>query len=554
MGEFSDSQMLEFLSKLPGSTDFDPVYWRSEIKDTGRFFRDATLRLCGTLRLDVALEDFYKILNEYMGVTAIIVGRVLFEKRIGEGIAYCDANGVSLLNTRQELSLPDVCMAEAGLLRKEAEQGFLVSSMDDPTARFMCAQSTRGMKPPFFFVRMRSGTDFWVGVTFCCAPDRVFTPEQMDQLRELRAPLLMTLSNCLRYWELQELKESMVRENLALRTRLTQASGGTEIIGASGGLAQVMKEARLVGATDVPVLICGETGSGKEVVAHAVHRFSPRAKAPFVAVNCGAIPASLIDSELFGHAKGAFTGAVGDHKGYFEQAQGGTLFLDEIGELPLEVQARLLRVLQDGQVRRVGGGAPVPLDFRLIAATHRDMRRMVAEGTFREDLFYRLRVVQLQVPPLRERQQDILLLAIHFAHASTRRFGIATPPLAAGERERLLAHTWPGNVRELRNVVEEAIVLNPQGPLRFRLDGHAGVSLDYLPEEALVNDGPPPSQTNRAWPTLDEVQATYLRELLDACHGRVAGPFGAAAKAGIKANTLRFRLDKLGIAYGRKSE
>lgn len=539
-------------------------HWAPEFQDTGSFFRDATVRLCGTLRLDVALGDFYNFLNKTMGVTGIMIGRILFEKREGTGIAYCDANGVSLLNTRFALSLHDVCMAEAGLLRKEAEDGFLITSPDDPAARFLCALSLWGLKPPFFFLRMRSGTDFWVGVTFCCAPDKSFTPEQMDQLRELRAPLLMTLSNCLRYWELEGLQETIVRENLDLRFQLSQfvPSG---IIGVATGLATVMKEAQMVGASDVPVLISGETGSGKEVVAHSVHQFSPRAKAPFVAVNCGAIPVSLIDSELFGHVKGAFTGAISDHKGYFEQACGGTLFLDEVGELPLDVQARLLRVLQDKQVRRVGGSAVVDLDFRLIAATHRDLRRMVAEGSFREDLFYRLRVVELTVPSLRERKEDIILLAIHFINAAARRYGIIPPALAAGERERLLAYAWPGNVRELRNVVEEALVLNPQGPLVLRLQSDNPVtpkedavdSFEKGEASALLKEDSADEWVrlpahNEKWPTMDEVQAQYLEKLLQSCHGRISGPFGAAAKAGVNANTLRFRLGKLGLLNTRK--
>lgn len=547
---------------------FDADSWKPEFQDTGRFFRDATVRLCGTLRLDVALSDFYSFLNKTMGVTGIMIGRILFEKREGTGIAYCDDSGVSLLNTRFALSLHDACMAEAGLLRKEAEDGFLITSPDDPAARFLCAQSLWGLKPPFFFLRMRSGTDFWVGATFCCAPDKSFTPAQMDQLRELRAPLLMTLSNCLRYWELEELQETIVRENLDLRSQLAQGAPAG-VIGVASGLATVMKEARLVGATDVPALVSGETGSGKEVIAQAVHQFSARAKAPFVAVNCGAIPASLIDSELFGHAKGAFTGATGDHKGYFEQARGGTLFLDEIGELPLDVQARLLRVLQDGHVRRVGGDSLIPLDFRLIAATHRDLRRMVAEGKFREDLFYRLRVVELVVPPLRERKEDIMLLVIHFIHAAARRYGIIPPALGAGERERLLAHSWPGNVRELRNVVEEAMVLNPQGPLILRIQSDSAMTtaqgiVDSLGEahgevELSVSAAPEaqaewfrlPAHAEK-WPTMDEVQTQYLEKLLQSCHGRISGPFGAAVKAGVNANTMRFRLGKLGIRHGAK--
>lgn len=503
--------MLHFIYGILNMTDINSTYWRMDFQDTGKFFRDATQRLCGTLDLEVALGAFFDFLRDSMGVTGMMIGRILFDAHVSEGIAWCDGDGVQLSNRRIMFTPEQARLADTALRhRGEAEDGVYAATLDDPVARFLCTQSSRAMQPPLFFLRMRSGKDFWAGVAFTCPAERPFTPEQLEQLRSLRAPLLMTLSNCLRYRELEELKEYVVRENFQLRSQLGRAPD-MDIVGAGGSLARVVEEARLAGATDVPVLIVGETGAGKEVIAHAVHGFSRRMGAPFVAVNCGAIPASLIDSELFGHARGAFTGAVQEHKGYFERAHGGTIFLDEIGELPLEAQARLLRVLQDKKIERVGGGVPIPVDFRLIAATNRDLKKMAAEGAFREDLYYRLRVVLLEVPPLRERKEDIPLLTTRFIQDAARRFGIVPPLPAPGEVGRLTAYAWPGNVRELRNVVEEAMVLAPQGPLRFRLheeNGGAALSLSGgmgLPGEAGENT----ALSSDAWPTLDELHARY---------------------------------------------
>lgn len=520
--------------------------------DTGNFFEDATQRLCGTLDLEAALGSLFQFLQREMPVRTITVGRLQFDLHIAEALAYCDADGCMLSRRRVPFGPELVSMADETFRRRgDAGEGIFALSVDEPYGRFLCALDPK-ISPPLFFLRTRFGEDFMAGVIFTFEPDRLPSDAQLRQLRSLRAPLLATLSNCFQYRELTDLKEQIVRENLQLRSQIGRKPD-MEIIGAGSSLTGIIQQARLAGATDVPVLITGETGAGKEVIAHAVHGFSRRAGAPFVTVNCGAVPASLIDSELFGHVRGAFTGAVQEHKGYFERAHGGTIFLDEIGELPPEVQARLLRVLQDGKIERLGGNTPVPVDFRLIAATHRDLRRMAAEGAFREDLFYRLRVVQLAVPPLRERATDIPLLAVHFLQAAARRFGIVPPAIAPGEMERLTRYAWPGNVRELRNVVEEALVLNPQGPLHFRLHTEEGAK--PAPDAAMAGPemGRSREATGRELPSLEVLHARYFRELLENCGGRINGPGGAAEVAGIKPNTLRFRLDKLGIPYGKKT-
>lgn len=537
------SNMLKSASSILENSWAVPTYGNELAPETGHFFQDATQCLCGTLDLEAALGDFFHFLRRSMHVTSITVGRILFDMQIAEALAYCDARDVHLSYKRIPFG-PDLALLadESFRRRGNTEEGIWAPTMDEPYARFLCAVNAR-LAPPLFFLRTSSHGGFMAGVIFTCAPDHPFTEEDLHKLRTLRAPLLMTLSNCVQFRELTRLKEQILHENMELRRQLGRVPED-DIIGSRGGLARVLQDARLAGATDVPVLITGETGAGKEKVAHAVHGFSRRAGAAFIAVNCGAVPPSLIDSELFGHVRGAFTGAVQDHKGYFERADGGTIFLDEIGELPLEAQSRLLRVLQDRKLERLGGGSAIPVNFRLIAATNRDLRHMVAEGSFREDLYYRLRVVQLAVPSLRERPEDIPLLASHFLQEAARRFGIVPPAFAPGEMRRLAAYAWPGNVRELRNVVEEALVLSPQGPLRFRLEG-----AEISPEAALRHAEAVP---DAGLPSLDELHARYFRELLRACDGRINGPGGAAELAGIKPNTLRFRLDKLGVPYGKK--
>lgn len=532
-------------------SDLQNVIYDTASLDAGKFFQEATQRLCGTLDMEKAFGSFFEYIHDTIGATSFTVGRISFERNTAETMLICDDDGVTLSRRRQQLPPAVIHEADVALRRYvDAIDGIYASSLADPTAHFLCKMSTRGIQPPLFFLRIQSGDDFWVGVTMTCTKEAPFTPAQLDLIRGLRAPLLMALTNCVRFQELELLKEYFAKENLSLRRRIGRAPDA-EIVGSKGSLAPLVREAQLVAATDVPVLVQGETGAGKEVIANAVHSFSRRAGAPFIAVNCGAIPASLIDSELFGHAKGAFTGAIAEHKGYFEQAQGGTLFLDEIGELPLDVQARLLRVLQDGSVNRVGGSALVTVDFRLIAATHRDLRVLVSEGRFREDLYYRLRVVQLKVPPLRERASDIPMLATHFLQRAAARFGVTPPAITHDEMQRLIAYSWPGNVRELRNVLEEALVLAPQGPLRFRLGEEdfrgmlASVSAD---SGGLARLTP---QANAPLPSLDELHSQYFRALLQSCHGQINGPGGAAEKAGLNGSTLRFRLRKLGIEFGR---
>ncbi len=329
--------------------------------------------------------------------------------------------------------------------------------------------------------------------------------------------------------------------NQYLQNRLREIAG-EEIVGAEFGLKEVMKSVGQVAHLDSPVLLYGETGVGKEVIANAVHYSSPRRSGPFIKVNCGAIPETLIDSELFGHEKGAFTGAIAQKRGRFERADRGTIFLDEVGELPPQVQVRLLNVLQNREIERVGGTGTIPVDIRIISATHRTLEEMVSKGQFREDLWFRLNVFPIIIPPLRHRKEDIPALVHHFIEKKGMELKIGnTPMLVPGSLERLRAYDWPGNVRELQNIVERAMIQSRDGVLRF----------DTLVAPHYEADREASSEGGGDVFTLDELNTLHIRKTLNIAHGKINGPGGAAELLGIHPNTLRKRMDKLKIPYKR---
>ncbi len=378
-------------------------------------------------------------------------------------------------------------------------------------------------------------------------------PTHEKRLGALLEPLAAALANDKRLHELQSLREAAEADRRALLSRLGRRDIGETVVGAEGGLAAVMERVALVADSDVPVLLLGETGSGKELVARALRNRSRRASGPFERVNCGAIPAGLIDSDLFGHERGSFSGATSRRRGWFERADGGTLFLDEVGELPPDAQVRLLRVLQDGSFERVGGEQPVHVDVRVIAATHGDLRAMVAEGRFREDLWYRLAVFPIEIPPLRDRPEDIPALAIHFALRACERFG--TRPLAPSEAdlEILAGYDWPGNVRELAAVLDRAVILGAGEQLAVAKALGTSAARPGPESAGRAVSAGSPTAGDEAAPILPlrRAMALHIEAALARCGGRIEGSNGAARLLEINPHTLRARMRKLGIDWGR---
>jgi len=361
-------------------------------------------------------------------------------------------------------------------------------------------------------------------------------------------PFSVALSTSRRLHDLSMVREAAEASNLSLLSKLGRQDISESIIGSETGLRNVIKAIEQVSRSDAPVLLLGETGSGKEVAARAIHTESRRRTGPFLRVNCGAIPPELVDSQLFGHERGSFTGATGNHKGWFERADGGTLFLDEIGELPPAAQVRLLRILQDGTFERVGGQKQLSVDVRVVAATNLDLRQMVRIGNFRDDLWYRVAVFPIAIPPLRERTEDIPALAAHFALRAAKRLG--APPLTPTDRDirRLVAYPWPGNIRELAAVIERAVILGNRNGLAvdqaLGIEGSMG-GRGLAPYAGAVSASP----EGKPFPSLDEIMKKHIEAALGESKGRIEGPDGAARLLEINPHTLRARMRKLGIHW-----
>jgi hydrogenase-4 transcriptional activator len=382
-----------------------------------------------------------------------------------------------------------------------------------------------------FFTCMTKGVD-------------MFTEKHIRLFEGLHDPFAIAMANALKHKEVLKFKDMLADDNRYLHNELLDAVG-SKVIGADLGLQQVMGQARQVAVMNSPVMLLGETGVGKEVIAHNIHSMSLRADGPFIRVNCGAIPDNLIDSELFGHEKGAFTGATAQKRGRFERAEGGTIFLDEIGELPLQAQVRLLSVIQNREIERVGGTKTIPVNVRILSATHRNLSEMVAKQQFREDLWFRVNVFPIMIPPLRHRKEDIPTLALYFIEQKTRELRLdADVVLAPGAMDRLVAHEWPGNVREMQNIIERALIVNQVGYLTF----DNLLSPPKTEERSLVHSKP---RLGNVLP-LDELNRQYIEQVLKITKGKVNGSGGAAELLKINPNTLRKRMRKLKIVFGQK--
>jgi formate hydrogenlyase transcriptional activator len=386
---------------------------------------------------------------------------------------------------------------------------------------------------------IRSG--FWIALTTTrgvqgaiafssCTPD-AYTAEDREFMQHIGRQVAIATENAAAFEEINELRRHMEDEKVYLEEEIRSEYRFDEMVGSGPALRGVLQQIETAAPTDSSILIQGETGTGKELVARAIHRLSSRAHATFVKLNCAAIPAGLIESELLGHEKGAFTGAVSQRIGRFELAHRGTLFLDEIGELPLEMQPKLLRVLQDGQFERLGGARTLQSDFRLVAATNRDLRAMVAQQQFRADLFYRVNVFPITVPALRERREDIPTLVRYFVQEFSTRMRKNIESIPAEVMETLVNYSWPGNIRELRNIIERSVILTPGKRLTIPTDD-LRESRPAAPQPVL---------------TMDDAERRHILDALDASNWVVGGPSGAAAMLGMKRSTLQSRMQKLGV-------
>jgi hydrogenase-4 transcriptional activator len=377
----------------------------------------------------------------------------------------------------------------------------------------------------------------------------IFTPQNCRLLRQIADRIGIAVDNAEAYRKVTHLKENLKNENSKLNEQILSNQSFGDIIYQSDAMRDVLQQVDIVALSDSTVLILGETGTGKEVIARAIHQLSLRKDKPLVKINCAAIPSSLLESELFGHDKGAFTGAINTHRGRFEMADGGTLFLDEIGDMPIELQPKLLRVLQEREIERIGGTRTIPVNVRVIAATNRDLKQMVIDREFRNDLFYRLNVFPLMLPPLRDRPDDIPLLARYFTKKLSRRLNRSVDTIPAEAMRQLMRYEWPGNVRELENIIERAVLLSRDNTLSLHLNAQPTSMVQPvahdpfpfpLPKVAEMMHTDPPEN--------DEEERQRIIQVLRETNGIVAGPRGAASKLGMKRTTLLSRMQRLGIA------
>ena len=507
--------------------------------DEKEFFRETTLRICGSLEIEKALWKCFIYIRDFIPADQAY----LAYHDPNMGVVRVLATATTEGGRRSNLQVHIPTGIRDQVISGKFPEVFIVDRAESHPI-FKYALDVVDKDSSILAMRLLVEKNF-VGALHLLAngPNR-YTKDHARLLGLLNDPCAIALSNTLRHQEVLELKDLLADDNRYLQDELRRLSG-EEIVGAEFGLKGVMEMVRQVAPLSSPVLLLGETGTGKEVVAGAIHNWSLRNKGPFIKVNCGAIPETLMDSELFGHEKGAFTGALSRKRGRFERAHGGTIFLDEIGELPPEAQVRLLRVLQDKEIERVGATNSIKVDIRVIAATHRDLESMLLESRFREDLYFRLKVFPIVIPPLRERMADLPALLQYFMQKKSREMGLlGTPSLAAGALDRLMAYHWPGNVRELENAVERALILSKGESLTFN-------DLTAVPAADAVQISPHQDEQSL---NLDTVMSKHIRQVLTMTGGRVEGEKGAARLLGIKPNTLRHRMTKLGIPFGRKAK
>ncbi len=508
--------------------------------NTANLFREVTRRICGSLDFEEALHEVFLYLKDLFPLQGIFITRYDYEYKTASlfALAY-DKAGVLI---DEELPLSETAWDSIRTWLIESRNGTIpwIRDQDHPINREIVkllkgnilAERKEDMKSFCSLTCALKLKKTIIGnLTFSASGKNHYNDTHVDIIREINEPFAIAVSNALRYMELLQNHKALQKDALKIR--------GDVMIGSDGGLFEVMQLIKKVAPTDSHVFLLGETGTGKEVVANQIHGLSSRADNPFIRVNCGAVPESLIDSELFGHEKGAFTGAVKTVHGRFERADGGTLFLDEIAELPLSAQVKLLRVIQTGEFERVGGAKILKTDVRIIAATHRDLNTMILNEQFRTDLWYRLNVFPVQIPPLRDRKEDIPKLVSYLLEEKSKEMNIVTPP-EPNENDLLplINYNWPGNVRELQNLIERALILSKGNRLEFP-------TLSPI-NEAVSHES---SVITKTFQSLDDLTKAHIINILKSVKGKISGPNGAAELLGINPNTLRSKMQKLKIPY-----
>ncbi len=511
--------------------------------DKSKFYKEATQRLTSTTDIGKAIEAFYQYMSSVMPLDALI--HTEYSRRERSLL-------IRTLRTDSEVQRPNATISLSEKVKLFYEKTFdrnaiiLNSLQQYDLGRPFISYIKKQLSPQLgsaILLRYNINNNLAIGYTgfYANGSDR-YTQEHIELIEMLAETMCLVNTLSVSYFSQEIRALELADENRFLSNELKQQQTH-KIIGAESGLKNIVYAVRQISKVDAPVLILGETGVGKELIADAIQESSERSGAPYIKINCGAIPDSLIDSELFGFEKGAFTGAGTSQKGRFERANGGTIFLDEIGELSLAAQVRLLRVLQNKEIERVGGKSTISVDIRVIAATHRNLSEMVASGEFREDLLFRLNVFPITVPPLRHRSEDIPELIRFLVEKLAKKMNLPkSPTIRTGAITRLMNYSWPGNVRELENLVERELILHPSGPLEF--NGLQGVP--DQPRNKNVHSG--------QIETLEEMIKQHILYALDLAEGKISGPASAAEMLKLNPNTLRSKMAKLGIKQNQNNK
>ncbi|MBP8626078.1 MAG: sigma-54-dependent Fis family transcriptional regulator [Syntrophorhabdales bacterium] len=512
--------------------------------DENQFYREVTMRICGSLEIDKALWHCLLYIKDVLPADELIMTVYDPEAKTLDVVATANIQGGRLMSDK--VPMPSHMKKQL----EEPSKFPRVRISEDVYKDEIVGKVAEQYRWPdsSIIVGRLIVEDKFVGSFIVRADGKGRYSEEDAQLwAAINEPAAIALANSRRYLELMKLKELLADDSKYFQNELRRGFI-EEIVGAEFGLKEVMNQVHKVAPLSSPVLLFGETGTGKELIANAIHNFSPRNNGPLIKVNCGAIPETLIDSELFGHEKGAFTGALYQQRGRFERAHGGTIFLDEISELPLNAQVRLLRVIQEKEIERIGGTQPIKVDVRIISATNKDLKRLVEKNLFRDDLYYRLCVVPINIPPLRERKVDIPALVEYFMRRKAKEIGLNfMPSLTPGTLDRLTEYDWPGNVRELSNAIERAIIIHGNRPLDFEdIIGKQTKREEPDKREGVVAN---PSDL-----TMKNLEIHHIKNALKISGGKIEGKDGAAAMLGMNPATLRSRMRRLKIPFGKAAK